>query len=124
MVDRVYLLNVADLRDLCIELRNYTLQVYDDKVVVTRHDTDDLNIIKYSFPVVADLYVLGVLFRNREVGQLVCMDIFTATQVCRGMYLGEDGEVTDDFMLDWENFWPPLEALLIRERKATWRTEE
>ena len=40
-------------------------------------------------------------------------------QVRQTLHLEENGQVAQDSVGDWETFWNPLEALLIREYEVT-----
>jgi len=126
-VDRAYLVSVDDLRDICDALndgkREYELTCGDEKTVaITYNDgPDDLNSICFTFPIVANLnFSHGFLVRLfgkqwpfGEDGLMVCLHIYTRKQIRRGLYL-EDEELKWDGIEDWEKFWPPLEAALIK----------
>ena len=115
MVDQCYLASVADLRNLCAELANYSVEVVGDRVIVADTNEGDLNTTQFSFPIVAAFWVLGSVIDASEVGKLVCLDRRTAKQTRKGLYLSSDGKVSEDPITDWKRFWVPLEALLHRE---------
>jgi hypothetical protein len=71
------------------------------------------------FPIVADLSTLSVFQEKPECGLQACLHAYTGYQVRRSLHLEENGQVVQDSLGDWENFWDPLEALLIREYEAT-----
>jgi hypothetical protein len=75
---------------------------------------DDLNAVCFTFPIVANIWLLGGLFRHRpEAGYMVCLHIYTGNKIRRGLYL-EGDRLLGDFVEDWEKFWGPLEAALIK----------
>lgn len=47
------------------------------------------------------------------------MHAYTGWQIRQSFHLEENGQVVQDSAGDWEDFWNPLEALLIREYEAT-----
>jgi hypothetical protein len=71
----------------------------------------------FTFPIVRNLNwpsrVFGKQFPLGEDGLMVCLHISTGKQIRHGMYL-EDGETKGDGIEDWQKFWGPLEAALIK----------
>ena len=122
MVDKAYLVGVEDLRELCRELKNYSLSVSGGSVTITRHDGGNgLNDISFAFPIVADFWILRAIHNNPESGLQACLHAYTGHQIRQTLHLDEDGQVLHDSVGDWESFWEPLEALLIREFEETLR---
>jgi hypothetical protein len=120
VVEKAYLVGVVDLREMCQELKNYSLSVNGESVTITRHDGGDgLNDIAFAFPIVAELSILSTLHQGPEGGWQACLHVYTSRKVRQSLYLAEDGKVLQDSVGDWEDFWTPLEALLIREYEAT-----
>ena len=120
MVDKAFVVDVDDLHELCRELKNYSLSVTGRYVTITRHDGGNgLNDISFAFPIVADFSILSALHGNPESGLQACLHVYTRHEVRQSLYLEEDGQVLHDSIGDWESFWNPLEALLIREYEAT-----
>lgn len=126
-VDRAFLVSVEDLRDICDDLndekREYRL-AYDAEKRVTlfyNDGPDNLNALCFTFPIVADLNInhaslvglLGKQWPFGEDGLMVCLHVYTGKQVRHGIYLCE-GELKQDSVEDWEKFWGPLEAALIK----------
>src|SRR5882724_11305759 len=92
-VDRAFLVSIEDLRDICGGLsggkREYKLNCKNEKkVAIFYHDgPDDLNAVCFIFPIVANIWLLGELFRRRpEAGFMVCLHIYTGNQIRRGLY--------------------------------------
>jgi hypothetical protein len=120
MVDKAFVVGVDDLHELCRELKNYSLSVTGRNVTITQHDGGNgLNDISFAFPIVADFSILSALHGNPESGLQACLHVYTRRQVRQTLHLEEDGQVLQDSIGDWESFWSPLEALLIREYEAT-----
>jgi hypothetical protein len=115
VIDQCYLASVADVRNLCAELTNYSVEVIGGRAIVTHGNQGDMNTIKFAFPIVTAFWFLGIPSNAPEVGKLVCMDRKTAKQIRKSLHLWEDGEVRSDPLSDWDIFWAPLEALLFRE---------
>ena len=123
-VDRAYLVSVEGLRNICDALadgwREYKVTCEDEKKVVLVYSDgrDDLNAVCFTFPIVADIWLLGGLLRRRpEAGLMVCLHIYTGKQTRHGIYL-EDGDLWRDSIGDWEKFWGPLEAALVNGMKC------
>jgi hypothetical protein len=122
VVDKAYLVGVVDLHEMCQELRNYSLSVSGQSVTITRHDGGNgLNDIAFAFPIVAELSILSTLHQEPESGWQACLHAYTSREVRQSLYLSEDGKVLQDSIADWEDFWNPLEALLIREYETTFK---
>jgi hypothetical protein len=120
VVDKAYLVGVDDLREMCQELKNYSLIVSGESVTITRHDGDNgPNDIAFAFPIVAELSIPSTLHREPKSEWQACLHVYTSRQVRQSLHLAEDGKVLQDSVGDWEDFWNPLEALLIREYEAT-----
>jgi len=120
MVDKAFLVDMTDLKELCGELKNYSLSVKPERLTITRHDGNKgLNDISFMFPIVADLAFLSAFHEKPECGLHACLHVYTGYQVRRSLHLEENGQVVRDSVGDWENFWSPLETLLIREYEAT-----
>jgi hypothetical protein len=127
-VEVAYMVSVDDLRTICDALtkgnREYKLTCADEKTIAITYNEgqDDLNAVCFSFPIVAKLNVSHPFLLNLfgkgwpfgEDGLMVCLHIYTGKQIRRGLYL-EDGEPKWDGIEDWDRFWPPLKAALIRE---------
>jgi len=126
-VDRAFLVSVADLRDICDSLndekREYRLTCEDEKKVAILYNEgpDDLNAVCFAFPVVVNLNVghasllrlFGKHWPFGEDGLMVCLHIYTGKQTRNGLYL-EGDKLFWDSSEDWEKFWGPLEAVLIK----------
>ena len=117
-VDRAYLVSVEDLRDICDALTDgkleYRLTRDGKQVAISYNDgPDDLNAVCFTFPIVVDIWTLGILARNEEAGLMVCLHIYTGKQIRQGLYL-EGDQLFWDSSEDWEKFWGPLEAALIK----------
>src|SRR5262249_17129850 len=120
MVDKAFLIDVDDLRGLCGELKNYSLSLSPGSVTITQHDVaNGLNDVSFMFPIVADLSILRVFQEKPECGLHACLHVYTGYQIRQSLHLEENGQVVQDPVTDWESFWNPLEALLIREHEAT-----
>ena len=127
-VERAYLVSVDDLRDICDALndgkREYKLTCDDEKTVAIFYTDgpDDLNSICFTFPIVGNLNwpsrVFGRQFPFGEDGLMVCLHVYTGKQIRRGLYL-EDEKLKWDGIEDWEKFWGPLEAVLIKGMETT-----
>ena len=68
-VDRAYLVSVEDLRDICDALTDgkleYRLTRDGKQVAISYNDgPDDLNAVCFTFPIVVDIWTLGILARN------------------------------------------------------------
>jgi hypothetical protein len=127
VVERAFIVSVDDLRDICDALNDgkheYKLTCDDEKTVAISYNDgpDDLNSICFIFPIVANLnlshgfllQLFGKQWPFGEDGLMVCLHIHTRKQVRRGIYL-EDEELKWDGIEDWERFWRPLEAALIK----------
>jgi hypothetical protein len=125
-VERAYLVSVDDLRGICETLtdgkREYKLVCEDEgQAVIDYNDgPDDLNAISYAFPIVVNLNVKGrasLLFGKQwpfgEDGLMVCLHIYTRNPIRRGLY-PEGNQLFGDSLDDWEKFWGPLEAALVK----------
>lgn len=120
MVTTAYVVDVDDLRELCQELKNYSLSVSRGSVTITRHDGGNgLNDISFAFPIVGDFWILRAIHNNPGSGLQACLHVYTRREVRQSLNLEEDGQVLHDSVGDWESFWEPLEALLIREFEET-----
>jgi len=117
-VDRAYLVSVEDLRDICDALTDgkleYRLTRDGKQVAISYNDgPDDLNAVCFTFPIVVDIWTLGILARNAEAGFMVCLHIYTGKQIRQGLYF-EGDQLFWDSSEDWEKFWGPLEAALVK----------
>jgi hypothetical protein len=118
-VDRAYLVSVEDLREICSGLTNkkreYRLTCEGERKVAIffNEGPDDLNAVGFTFPIIVDIWTLGILAGNEEAGFMVCLHVYTKKQIRRGLYF-EDAELKWDGIEDWEKFWTPLEAVLIK----------
>ncbi len=122
-VERAYLVSVEDLREICSGLNDgkceYKLTCDDEKTVAISYNDgpDDPNSICFTFPIVRNLNwpsrVFGKQFPFGEDGLMVCLHIYTGKQIRMGLYLEEE-ELKWDGIEDWEKFWGPLEAALIK----------
>jgi len=122
MVDKAYMADVKELRQLCAELDGYSLVVNRHSVTITlRDEPDGLNDIAYAFPIVSSMPAL--FGRTFESEMEVCLDTYTRRQVRGGLYQEQDGQVWPDFLEDWKKFWTPLvtalEAALVRYERQT-----
>lgn len=126
MIDQAYLVSVLDLKEICQQLSNpldgteYALLRPNDGKVLIRfnddpHDFMNLNSLSFSFPIVVNVTGLGLLHKNLEAGLMVCLSVYTATQTRRGFYPDDEGELKQDAEGDWNRFWQPLAALLVKE---------
>ena len=116
-------MSVDDLRDICDALndgkREYKLTCDDEKTVAIAYNDrpDDLNSICFTFPIVRNLNwpsrIFGKQFPFGEDGLMVCLHIYMRKQIREGLYCNGD-ELCADFVEDWERFWRPLEAALIK----------
>jgi hypothetical protein len=114
------LVGVDDLREPCEELSNYSLIIKTGSVTIMQHDgANGLNDISFNFPIVADLSILRTIHKKPENGLQACLHVYTGYQIRQSFHLQENGQVVQDSVGDWESFWNPLEALLIREYEAT-----
>lgn len=125
-VERAYLVSVDDLRGICKTLTNgkleYKLACEDEgQVIIVYNDgPDDVNAISYTFPIVVSLNVegrasllLGEQWPFGEDGLMVCLHVYTRKPIQRGLY-PEGDKLFCDSLVDWEKFWRPLEAALIK----------
>ena len=120
-VDRAYFVSVDDLRDICDALndekREYklTYDVEKKTVAICYNDgPDDLNAVCFTFPIIRKLCLSQFLpVRLDEGALIVCLPFYTHKQIRKGLYLEDEGLKWDD-IADWEKFWPPLEAALIK----------
>jgi hypothetical protein len=122
-VERAYLVSVDDLRDICNALHDgkseYKLTCDDEKTVAISYNEgpDDLNAVCFTFPIIRNLNwpsrIFGEQFPFGEDGLMVCLHVYMGRQIKRGLYL-EGGELKWDAIEDWEKFWRPLEAALIK----------
>jgi hypothetical protein len=120
MVDKAFLVDAGDLREMCEQLENYSLSVNGASVTITRHDGGDcLNDVSFAFPIVADFSILRAIHKKPESGLQACLHAYTRREVRNSLHLQQDGQVLQDSASDWDTFWSPLEALLIREYEAT-----
>jgi hypothetical protein len=62
---------------------------------------------------------LRTIHKKPENGLQACLHVYTGYQIRQSFHLQENGQVVQDSVGDWESFWNPLEALLIREYEAT-----
>lgn len=54
MIHKAFLVSVGDLRELCRELKNYSLRVGGGNVTIPPHDSaDGLNDISFTFPTIS-----------------------------------------------------------------------
>jgi hypothetical protein len=126
-VEIAYLCSVDDLRSICASLNDgrheYKLACDNEKTVAISYNDgqDDLNSVSFSFPIVKNLNLPPRLFGEQfpfgEDGLMVCLHVYTKKQIRMGLYL-EDGEPKWDWIEDWERFWIPLKAALIRELES------
>lgn len=126
-VDRAYLVSVEDLRDICDALsdgkREYKLTCEGDREVSISYNDppDDLNALSFTFPIVVNLNVkhasllrlFGEQWPFGEDGLMVCLHVYLQKQTRKGLY-PEGDEIKWDSLEDWEKFWGPLEAALIK----------
>lgn len=120
MVDKAFLVGVDDLQEMCKDLKNYLLCIKPGSLTITQHGgANGLNDISFNFPIVADLSILRAIHNKPESGLQACLHVYTGWQVRQSLHLEENGQVVQDSAGDWENFWSPLEALLIREYETT-----
>jgi len=90
-VDRAYLVSVEDLRDICVGLtdgeREYQLTRDDGRTVAISYNDgpDDLNSLCFTFPIVVDIWTLGILARNEEAGLMVCLKMSISSR-CAAQY--------------------------------------
>ena len=118
-VDRAFLVSVEDLREICNALtdgkREYKLTWEAEKEVTILYNNglDDLNAVCFTFPIIVDIWTLGILARNEEAGLMACLHIYTGKQTRNGLYL-EGNQLFWDSGEDWEKFWGPLEAALVK----------
>ncbi len=119
-VDQIYLVSVADLRDICNQLTQgrYSYQVRGvnkDSVeivfndLVNKNDLLELNNLIYEFPIVTNLWFPS----NPEDGMLVGLHVYLQRKLQYGLYM-EKGEIKQDGLEDWERFWTPLDAFLYK----------
>lgn len=126
LVERAYIVSVEGLRDICKILtdgkREYKVTCDDEKTVTIYHNDgpDDLNAIAFAFPISRNLnwpsQVFGKQFPLGEDGFIVCLHIYTSKRIRDGLYF-EDGVLGGDIVRDWERFWKPLEAALIKGKE-------
>jgi hypothetical protein len=130
-VEVAYLCSIDDLRTICASLndgqRQYAIICNNEKTVAITYNNghDDLNSVCFTFPIVAKLNVshpfliklFGEGWPFGEDGLMVCLHIYTSTQIRSGLYL-EDDEPKLDGIEDWKKFWTPLKAALIRELES------
>jgi hypothetical protein len=77
MVDKTFLVGVDDLRELCEELRNYSVSLKPGSVTITQHDGNNgLNDISFMFPIVAGLSMLSVFQEKPECGLQACLHVY------------------------------------------------
>jgi hypothetical protein len=69
--------------------------------------------IYFTFPIVANIWILGIFDRNPGAGFMVCLHVYTKKQIRRGLYF-EDEELKWDGIGDWQKIWGPLESVLIK----------
>jgi hypothetical protein len=126
MIDQCHLVSVADLEDICHELSNplngveYRLLKPNDGKVMIRFNDDprdfmNLNALCYTFPIIVSVPGLTLLHNNLDAGLMCCLSIYTALQTQCGLYLDGEGELKHDGEGDWNRFWQPLVAKLMRE---------
>ena len=130
-VERAYLVSVDDLRGICKTLTDgkceYKLACKDERhvVIVYNNGPDDLNALCFTFPIVVNLNVkhaallrlFGKQWPFGEDGLMVCLHIYTGKQIRQGLYR-EGDKLSWDSSEDWEKFWGPLEAALIKEMES------
>ncbi len=118
-VDRAFLVSVEDLRDICDALNDekceYRLTRESEREVAIFYNEgpDDLNAVCFTFPIIVDIWTLGVLARNKEAGLMVCLHVYTGKQIRQGLYF-DGNQLFWDSSEDWEKFWGPLETALIK----------
>jgi len=130
-VERAYLVSVNDLRGICDALTNvkreYRLSCEGEQEVAIFYNDgpDDLNAVGFAFPIIVNLNVnhasllrlFGEQWPFGEDGLMVCLHVYTGKQTRNGLYL-EGDQLFWDSSEDWEKFWGPLEAALIKAWKA------
>jgi hypothetical protein len=126
-VDRAYLVSVEGLRDICSGLtdgkREYKVTCDEGKTVAISYKDgpDDLNALCFIFPIVVNLNVnrasllrlFGKQWPFGEDGLMVGLHVYLQKQTRKGLYL-EGNKLFWDSLEDWEKFWVPLEAALIK----------
>ena len=87
-VDRAYLVSVEGLRDICDALndgkREYRLTCDDERTAAISYNDgpDDLNAVCFTFPIIVDIWTLGILARNAEAGLMVKLQVKFAEFFC------------------------------------------
>jgi len=126
-VDRAYLVSVEGLRDNCSGLtdgkREYKVTCDNEKTAAISYQdgSDDLNAICFTFPIVVNLNIkhasllrlFGKQWPFGEDGLMVCLHVYTGKQIRHGLYF-EGDKLFWDSSEDWEKFWGPLEAALVK----------
>src|SRR5882762_5074473 len=97
VIDQAYLVSVQELREICEELScdryEYRLFRADETQVRIRYSDDvisdffNLNAVCFLFPIVADMWPLGLLQRNAEEGMMVCLHVYTGRQTRHSFHL-------------------------------------
>jgi len=125
--------SVEGLRDICDALnderREYRVTCESEQEVFIHYNDgpDDLNAVCFTFPVIVNLNVkhasllrlFGKQWPFGEDGLMVCLHIYTGKQIRQGLYF-EGDQLFWDSSEDWEKFWGPLKAALIKgmERRS------
>ena len=129
MIDQCHLISVADLRELLNELSNpldgieYALMKPSMDRVLIRFNDDpkdviNLNALCYAFPIVTTVPGFTLMHKNEEAGLMVLLSVYVAVPMQRGYYPEENGELKQDAEGDWNRFWQPLAALLLKEYES------
>lgn len=123
-IEQAYLVSVEALEEICKnlshgEVKYSIITACDPKEVVFSYtdSPDDLDSIYYSFPIVADIWPLGIRARNEAAGLMACLHVYTGRKIRNRIYLYE-GELKQDGIGDWEKIWGRLEAALIKGRNV------
>src|ERR1700678_3365 len=134
VVEVAYFVRLEGLYEICRRLTNerreYKVDSCDGRAVVIgfNEGPDDLNCLRFSFPVVRNLNVkrmipcLGERWPFGDGGLIVCLHVYTGTLLKGGLYI-EDGVLDRDILKDWERFWFPLESALHIEPKREGPTQ-
>ena len=96
-VERAYLVNFEDLRDICSGLtegkREYKDTCDDEMTVAISYNDgpDDLNAVCFTFPIIRNLCLSQFLpLRLDEGALMVCMHVYTGKAIRRGLYFEGD----------------------------------
>ncbi len=126
-VDRAFLVSVEGLRDICDalndEARVYRVTCDDEKTVAISYKDgpDDLTALCFIFPIVVNfnvrhaalLRLFGKQWPFGDDGLMVCLHVYLQKQTRKGLYPEGEKLLCDSFE-DWEKFWGPLEAALVK----------